>query len=161
MNDLPDLEALRNTHRKYVGEVKDEPEWRVLTGSAIWCKHTGDVDGAIDEMRKAIDLTRTVPNLLEETAMSLNYLADLYLLKNADDRAEEVLRESIEFSRSRYPFLLAANLCILAGIQNRNGKYREALAAAEESLRVSQEQSHSYGIERAEEIIGTIKRNLE
>src|SRR3712207_3629542 len=88
MNDLPDAEALKNAFRKYVGEI-DVPEWQALAGSAMWRKHAGDIDGAIEEMRKAISLTRTVSNLTKRTASYLNYLADLYLLKNGTDQAEE------------------------------------------------------------------------
>lgn len=159
MNDLPDLETLKSLYRKYVGEIEDEPEWRRLTGSAIYRKHTGDLSGAIEAMVKAIGLTRAVPNLAKETATNLNYLADLYLLKDAQEQAEEALRESIELSRPRYPGLLAANLWSLAGIQTRKGEHREALALAEESRRLSQQEGHSYGVAQAEELIERIKMN--
>jgi hypothetical protein len=161
MKDLPDLEALKNAFRKYVGEVKDVPEWQALASSAMWRKHTGDIDGAIGEMVKAIGLTRTAPNLDERTASYLNYLADLYLLKDATGQAEGAIREAVELSRPRYPGLLADNLWILAGIQSRKGGHREALASAEEARHLYQQQSHSHGVAQAEELIERIKTNLE
>ena len=157
MNDLPDLEALKNASHDYVSEIKDATNWQFLKNSAIGHKHTGDLDRAIAEMVKAISLTRTRPNLTEETAMSLNYLADLYLLRNKNEEAEEALRESIALSRPRYPFLLAANLWILAGIQSSKGEIQEALASAEESLQLSQAHDDSYGVAQAKERIESIK----
>ncbi len=154
------MEWFKNTFRNHFEGNKDIQDWKTLEGAAIYRKHTGDLDGAVEAMVKSIDLTRTVPNLSERTATSLNYLADLYLLKDATEQAEEALRESIELSRPRYPGLLASNLWILAGIQNRKSEYREALASAEESRRLSQQQGHSYGVAQAEELIERIKMNL-
>src|SRR5205085_9449480 len=90
--------------------VIDMPEWQSVKSSAIWRRHAGDIDGAIGEMLQAIALTRPIPELARETALSLNYLADMYLMVGADEQAEEALRESIELSRPRFPLLLAANL---------------------------------------------------
>src|SRR6266446_4369191 len=109
------------------------PEWQSVKGSAIWRRHAGDIDGAICEMLKAIALTRPIPKLTRETALSLNYLADMYLMVGADDQAAEALRDSIELSRPRFPLLLAANLWILGRMQSRQGKRDEAVASAEES----------------------------
>jgi tetratricopeptide (TPR) repeat protein len=152
------MEWFKNTFRSDFEEINDVRDWEVLKSAAIYRKHTGDLDGAIDAMVKAISLTRPVPNLAERTASMLNYLAaDLYLAKNAIEQAEEALRESIELTRFRYPDLLADNLWVLGGIQNRKGERQEALASAEEARRLYQQQGHSYGVKQAEGLIERIK----
>jgi tetratricopeptide (TPR) repeat protein len=161
MNESPEMAAFKTIYRQYVEESKDVSAWQFLESSAIFRKHTGDIDGAIDAMVKAISLTRTVPNLAERTAINLNYLADLYLLKDANDEAEEALRESIALARPRDPGLLADDLWILAGIQSQKGEHREALASAEEARQLYQQQGHSYGVAQAEERIERIRTNLE
>src|SRR5438876_10103073 len=108
-------------------------------------------------MLKAIALTRPIPKLARETALSLNSLADMYLMVGADEQAEEALRESIELSRPRFPLLFAANLWILGGIQSRQGKCDEAIASAEESRRLCQEHGHPYGVRQAEELLDRIR----
>jgi tetratricopeptide (TPR) repeat protein len=135
-------------------------EWQSLKGSAISRKHAGDIDGAISELLKAIRLTREVPNLAQETENSLNYLADLYLLKNAITQAEETIRDTIELARSRQSFHLGCHLSILAEIQILKGEYREALASAEEARHQFQQKAHSHGVSTAEELIERIKSNL-
>jgi hypothetical protein len=67
------------------------PEWRAVAGSAMMRRQTGDTDGAILDMVKAVGLTRQNPKLAEQTASLLNYLADLYLDAGADDQAEAAL----------------------------------------------------------------------
>ncbi len=163
MNESADrLQWFRNAYRKYAEDIKDVADWEFLEHAAIYRKHTGDLDGAIDAMVKAIGLTRAIPNLAEETATMLNYLAgDLYLPKGAADFAEEAIREAIEISRPRFPGLLAANLWILAGIQTRKGENHEALASAEEARLLYQQQGHSHGVAQAEQLIATIKSDLE
>jgi tetratricopeptide (TPR) repeat protein len=136
------------------------PKWQSTKGSAIWRRHIGDIQGAIGDMLKAIAMTRPVRKLSEETAVSLNYLADLYLVAGADELAEEALRESVKLARPRYPYLLAANLLILGGMQLRQGKSREALASAEESLRLSQREKHDYGVRQAEELLQKVRAQL-
>jgi len=140
--------------------VIDMLKWQCTKGSAFWRRHHGDVEGAIADMLKAVEMTRPVRKLAKETAVSLNYLADLYLVAGADDRAEEALRESIALARSRHPHLLAANLWILGRMQLRQGKVREALASAEESLQVSRRVKHEYGVRRAEELIQEVRTQL-
>jgi tetratricopeptide (TPR) repeat protein len=155
-------EWFKNTFRKQFEDIKDVQDWKVLKDAAIYRKHTGDLDGAIDAMEQAVRLMRTIPHLAEETALNLNYLAaELYLPRNAIHEAEQAIRESMELSRLQYAGLLAANFWILAGILNRKGEYREALASAEESLRLSQQQEHPYGVAQAEELIAQIKTNLQ
>jgi tetratricopeptide (TPR) repeat protein len=135
-------------------------KWQCTKSSAFWRRHNGDIEGAIAEMLQAVAMTRPVRRLAKETAVSLNYLADLYLVAGADDRAEEALRESIALARPRYPCLLAANLWILGGMQLRQGKAREALASAEESLRVSRRAKHDYAVRRAEGLIQEVRTQL-
>jgi len=154
------LEAFKKASRELVGNIKDVPAWQVLYGSAIGHKYTGDIDCAINDMVKCISLTRTKKDLMETTATNLNYLADLYLINDASDQAETALQESIELSRFRFPLLLADNLWILAGIQNRKGRYEEALASAQESLRVCEDQGHSHGVLQAQRLIETIETNV-
>jgi hypothetical protein len=153
------LEWFRGTFRDQFEDINGIQDWYVLSSAAIYRKHTGDLDGAIAAMVKSVGLTRSVPKLSEQTAIHLNYLADLYLLKEADDLAEGALRESIALSRPRYPLLLGANLWILAGVQNRKGERREALASAEEARRLYQQHGHPYGVAQAEELIERIKAN--
>ena len=135
-------------------------KWQCTTNSAIWCRHNGDIEDAITEMLKAVEMTRPVRKLAKETAVSLNYLADLYLVAGVDDRAEEALRESIALARPRNPHLLAANLWILGRMQLRQGKVPEALASAEESLLVSRRVKHDHGVRRAEELIQEVQTQL-
>jgi ATP/maltotriose-dependent transcriptional regulator MalT len=130
-----------------------------LSDASIYRKHTGNLDGAIDAMVKSIAITRTKPRLAEETALNLNFLADLYLLNKETDHAETAIRESIVLARPHYPHLLAANLWILASIQFRKGEIPQALASAEESRRLCQEANHSYGVSQADELIGSIKKS--
>ena len=138
-------------------DVVDVPEWQSLKSTAILCRHAGDLDDAIRNLLRAIELTRSIPELAQETALSLNYLADIYLLVGADEPAEEALRESIELSRPRFPLLLAANLWILGGMQCRQGRHHEALASAEESRRLCQQHGHSHGVGEAEELLERIR----
>lgn len=153
------MEWFKTTFGPQFENIEGIQDWQVLSSAAIYRKHTGDLDGAIEAMVKSIDLSRAIANLAKETATSLNYLADLYLLMDAPEQAEEALRESIELSRPHYPGLLAANLWSLAGIQTRKGEHREALASAEESRRLSQQQDHSYGVAQADELIERIQMN--
>lgn len=159
MNYSEKMEWFKNTFGPQFEDIEGIRDWQVLSSAAIYRRHTGNLDGAIEAMVKSIDLSRAIANLAKETATSLNYLADLYLLKDAPEQAEDALRQSIELSRPRYPGLLAANLWILAGIQTRKGEHREALASAEESRRLSQQQGHSYGVAQAEDLIERIKMN--
>src|SRR5262245_35599874 len=105
-------------------------------------------------------MTRPVRKLAQDTATSLNYLADLYLLAGADNRAEDALLESIALAWPRCYTLLAANLWILGSMQLRQGNLREALASAEESLQVSTRHKHDHGVKRAEELIQEIQAQL-
>ena len=151
------MEWFKNTFRDRFEDVKDVQDWKVLKDAAIYRRHTGDLHGAIEAMVKAIGLTRAIPTLSKDTATNLNYLADLYLTKNAIDQAEEAIREAVELSRPLSPGLLADNLWVLAGIQNRKGERREALASAEEARRLYQQQGHSHGVAQAEGLIERIK----
>jgi len=130
--------------------------------SAFSHRHNGDVKRAIADTIKAIEMIRPERKRAKETAESLNYLADLYLLAGADDRAEEALRESIGFARPRYPHVLSANFWILGNMQLRQGKAREALASAEESLREGRRllKPNDYAVRRAEELIREIRERL-
>jgi tetratricopeptide (TPR) repeat protein len=136
-------------------------DWQSLSSSAIARRHSGDIHGAIDDMIKAISLARTIPNLVKETSVDLNYLADMYLECNALGEAETAIREAVELSRPRFPGLLAANLCGLAEIQRLKGEHREALVSAEEARRLYQEESHSHGVAQTEELVERIKTELE
>jgi tetratricopeptide (TPR) repeat protein len=136
-------------------------EWQSLKGSAILRRHAGDLEGAIAEFLKAIAMTRPLPNLAQETAISLNYLADMYIELGADAQAEQVLRESIELARPRFPLLLAADLWILAEMQNRQGMRDEAVKSAEESRRLCEEHDHPYGVRQAEDLLERIRVNPE
>ncbi len=161
MNNPQDrFEWFKNAYRQYAGDIADVTDWQYLQSAAIYRKHTGDLDGAIEAMVKAITLMRKVTTLSEETATNLNYLADLYLTKNATEQAYEALREAIELSRPHFPGLLAANLRGLAEIQRQKGEYREALASAEEARQLDQQLGDSYGVTRAEELIKEIKPHL-
>ena len=136
------------------------PKWQVLFGSAIGRKHSGDIDGAIEDMIMCVTLTKPDVALAEYTATNLNYLADLYLTKNETDCAESILRESIELSRFRFPHLYADNLCILGGIQRGMGKHQEALASAQESLRICEAAAYAYGVTRAKQLISIVENSL-
>jgi tetratricopeptide (TPR) repeat protein len=161
MNDEEKMEWFKNAYRQYLN-IEGVSDWRVLNDAAIFRKHAGDIDGAIEALVKAINLTRPVLNLAERTAMMLNYLAaELYLTKNATEQAEAAIREAVELSRTLSLGLVADNLWVLAGIQSRKGEHREALASAEEARQLYQQQGHSYGVGQAEELIGRIKPSLE
>jgi tetratricopeptide (TPR) repeat protein len=162
MNDSQDrFEWFKNAYRKYTEDITDITDWQYLRSAAIYRKHTGDLDGAIAAMVKAVSLIRTIPTLARETATSLNYLADLYLHKNAIQQAEEAIREAVALSQPHFPYLLAANLWVLAWIQGRKGERREALASAGEARRLYQQQGHSHGVARAEELIERINADSE
>jgi tetratricopeptide (TPR) repeat protein len=160
-DSLDRLEWFKNAYRKYAEDITDVTDWKYLQQAAIYRKHTGDLDGAIEAMVKAISSTRAVPPLSKETATNLNYLADLYLTKDAVEPAEEAIREAVELSRHGLPGLLADNLWILAGIQARKGEHREALASAEEARHLYEQQGHSHGVGQAEELIERIKADSE
>ena len=137
-------------------------QWQCTVNSAIWYRHNGDIERAITETLKAIEMTRPVRKFAKETADSLNYLADLCLLAGDDDPAEEALRESIAFARPRYPHLLSANFWILGSMQLRQGRVRKALASAQESLREARRltKSNDYAVRRAEELIRDVRERL-
>jgi tetratricopeptide (TPR) repeat protein len=135
--------------------------WQSLRDSAISRRHSGDVGGAIEDITRAVALIRTSPQLAESAATMLNYLADMYLDSNAVEDAETAIREAVEISRSLSPILLAANLWILAEIQSRRGEQREALTSAEGAHCLYEQEGHSHGKGRAEELIKRIKSSLE
>jgi tetratricopeptide (TPR) repeat protein len=154
MNDSAQLlEWFRATFRKNFETIEHVQDWKVLESAAIYRKHTGDIDGAVEAMLKAIKVMRKDPLLVKETASNLNYLADLFLLKHAIESAEEAVRESIVLSESRFPGLLADNLWILAGIQGLKKKYREAVELARMAGHLYHQQNHSHGVAQAEELI--------
>lgn len=160
MNDSQDrFEWFQNAYRKYAGDIADVTDWQYLENAAIYRKQTGDIDGAIEAMVKAISLARTTPNLAEKAATMLNYLADMYLDCNVLGAAETAIWEAVELSRPRYPCLLAANLAMLAEIQRLKGEHRGALASAEEARHLYQQQGHTHGVAQAEELIERIKTN--
>jgi tetratricopeptide (TPR) repeat protein len=162
MNDSQDrFEWFKNAYRKYAEGITDSTDWQYLQSAAIYRKHTGDLDGAIEAMEKAISQMRTIPILSKQTATNLNYLADLYLTMNATEQAEEAIREAVELSRPLFPSLLADNLLVLGEIQRQKGEHREALASAEEARHLYNQQGHSHGVAQAEELIERIKTNLE
>jgi tetratricopeptide (TPR) repeat protein len=158
MNDWQDrFEWFKNNFRKYAEDLTDVTDWQYLRSAATYRKHTGDLEGAIKAMVKAISLTKTVPTLSKETATMLNYLADMYMDRNAIGEAEIAIREAVEFSRPSSPGLLGDNLLGLAEITRLKGEYREALASAEEARHLYQQQGHSYGVARVEKLIERIK----
>lgn len=162
MNGSQDrFEWFKNAYRKYAEDIKDVTDWQYLENAAIYRKRTGDLDGAIEAMVKAISLARATPTLAEKTATMLNYLADMYLDCNALGEAETAIREAVELSRPRFPSLHAANLWMLAEVQRQKGEHREALASAEEARHLYQQQGHSHGVAQAEELIERIKPKLE
>ena len=136
-------------------------DWQSLKSSAIARRHSGDIHGAIEEMTKAINLAKSIPNLAKQVAVNLNYLADMYLECNALAEAETAIREAVELSRTRFPGLLDDNLLGLAEIQSRKGEHCEALASAEEARRAYQQENHAYGVAQADELIERIKTHLE
>jgi tetratricopeptide (TPR) repeat protein len=151
------LEWFTKTFREYAQDLRDVTDWRFLKNAAIYRRHTGDIDGAIEALVKAIGLMKADPQNSEQMATSLNYLADLYLTKDAIAEAEMVIRDAVELSRPAYPSLLGANLWILAGILLRKGEKREALAAAEESREVYQQEGNLHGVGEADELIRKIR----
>ena len=156
MNSFRDLEWFKSAFGKYGEDVRDSTDWKALKGSAIYRKHTGDIQGAIDAMVKSIDFTKSVPELANESAMNLNFLADLYMLGNAFEKAETTLRESIALARPNFPVLLADNLLGLGAILSQKGCYVNALVSAEEALDLYQQQGLSHGIIQAEQLIRNI-----
>jgi tetratricopeptide (TPR) repeat protein len=161
MNDWQDrFEWYKNTFRKYAEDITDITDWQYLESAGIYRKHTGDFDGAIKAIAKAISLAKKVPILSKETATMLNYLAALYMDCNAIGDAEIAIREAVELSRPHFPGLLADNLLGLAEIQRLKGENREALASAEEARCSYQQVDHSYGAAQAEELIEQIKTNM-
>lgn len=133
------------------------PEWQRLTGSAIVRKHRGDIDGAIVELLEAINLTRTVLKLFDQTEISLQTLADLYLTKNLIGLAEETIRDAIKIARPRRSFYLGDHLLILAEILKLKGEFRDALASAQEASRMHQRNNHAHGVMVANELIERLK----
>ena len=162
MNDLQDrVEWFKNAYRKFAEDLTDVNDWQYLENAAIYRKHTGNCDGAVEAMIKAISLTRTIPNLAEKTATMLNYLADIYLDGNALGEAETAICEAVELSRPRFPSLLAANLLVLAEIQMLKGEHGEALASSEEARHLYQQEGHSHGVAQAKGLIERIKTKTE
>lgn len=139
----------------------DLPTWQALKSSAIGRRHSGDLNGAIEDLTKAIGIARTSPQLAERTAIMLNYLTDIYLDCSALAEAEAAIREAVELSRPRFPGLLADNLWMLAEVQRQKGEYAEALASAEESQRSYRQADHSYGAAQAEKLIERIKSHVD
>jgi tetratricopeptide (TPR) repeat protein len=157
-----DVEWFANTYRRFAENIKDINDWQYLRNAAIYRKHCGDLDGAIEAMLKAIDIARALPDLAEQTATMLNYLAaDLYLPKSAIEAAEQAIRQAVELSQPCFPGLLANNLWILANIHSQKGEYSAALASAEEARRLHKQQLHSHGVALAEALIREIEGKLE
>lgn len=162
MKDSLKMEWFKNTYGSSFQDLSSVSDWIVLKNAAIFRKHAGDIDGAIEAMVKAIGLMRAAPNLVKETVINLNYLAaDLYLAKNATKQAEAAIREAVELSRPLPPSLLADNLLVLAAVLSQQGNYGEARASAEEARQLYQQQGHSYGVGQAEELIGRMRPILE
>ncbi len=138
--------------------IADMPRWQSLKGSAILRKHAGDIDGAIADMLLSISLTRPVPDLSEQTELSLNYLCvELYMAKDALDLAEGAIRDAIAIARRRQSSYLGDHLLVLAGLQYRVGRHQLAQSSAEEARIVYQHENNSHGISRAQEIVQKAK----
>lgn len=157
MNDSQDrLEWFKNTYRNFAQDLTGVTDWQYLRSAAIYRKLTGDLDGAIEAMAKAIGMMAADPRLIRETAISLNYLADLYITKSALDPAEETILKAVALSRSHHSTLLGDNLMILANVQRLKGDYRIALNTAEEARQVYKDQGHAHGVALTEELIRKI-----
>lgn len=166
MNTKDSLEAERyeqnmkwfkETYAEKFRDLSSVSDWKVLKAAVTYRKLTGDIDGAIEAMVTAIGIMRASPNLIEEMAESLHYLAaELYRSKNAMEQAEVTMREAIELSRSLRSSHLADNLQVLASMLTQQGVYGEARASAEEARQLYQQQGHSYGVAQAEELIKRI-----
>jgi tetratricopeptide (TPR) repeat protein len=133
------------------------PEWQKHSNAAIFHEHQGNIELAIEEKRRCIDILRRLPALIREMAISLNYLAHLYLCQGDTDHAETAIREAIDINRSIDSVNLHCDLLILAEILWQYGRCGEALQAAEESLTVSERLGHAHGIGLATDVIKKIK----
>ena len=133
------------------------PQWQQLSHEAIFHKHHGNIQLAIEFQRKCIDVLRGVPTLISEAAIKLNYLADLYLLNRDAEHAEDAIRESVAINRSIDSPFLSSDLLILARILWQKGRCGEALQTAEEALQVSQRMGNAHDIEIANQTINEIK----
>ncbi len=140
--------------------MNDGPEWQRLKSEAVWLRHQGEIDGAIVEMLNAIQLTRATPALAERSASYLNYLADLYLAKEATDQAEAALTESIALCRAGQFAMLPDDLLMLSEVQCRKGDYQAAATSAEEARRLYHQQGHDYGVGQADNMIDNLKARV-
>lgn len=152
----------KNTYGKYFEDISGIQDWQFLESAAIYRKHTGDLDGAIEAMTKAIGLTRNVPALAEKTCSMLNYLAaELFECKEEYDRAEEAIREALQISANLPSIIHGDNLLILARVQFAKGHFREALASAEQAREAYQSRGYAHAVAQAAELIEKIKANIQ
>ncbi len=152
-----DLEWLKRTHQNSLRDISSISDWSTLKNAAIMRKHTGDLDGAIEAMEKAVGLLRKIPDCIEEASKGLNYLAaELYLAKNAIEQALAAIQEAVDISQSLNPSIHADNLVVLAAIQLKGGSFAKALASAREARQLYVFVGHTYGVTQADELIGRI-----
>ena len=52
------LEWFKKAYENYAGDLTDVKDWQYLQRSAVYRKHIGDIDGAIESLVKAISLAR-------------------------------------------------------------------------------------------------------
>jgi tetratricopeptide (TPR) repeat protein len=156
------MKWFKDTYGKHFEDISDIHDWKLLESAAIYRKHTGDLDGAIEAMTKAIGLTRNVPALAEKTCSMLNYLAaELFECKEEHDRAEEAIREALQLSADLPSSIHGDNLLILARLQFAKGQYREALASAVRAREVHQNRGHAHGVAQAAELLEKINANIQ
>lgn len=126
--------------------------WRSLESLAVRQRVRGHPAEAIAYMEQAITMTRGTPELQEETATMLNYLADTYLQEELLDQAEATIREAIQLTVAQ-PMSHADNLLILASILHKKHRQHEAEQAGREGLRLVRQEygwDHAYasGVEK-------------
>lgn len=108
----------------------------VLNNMALVYRETGELAQVANCLEGALELIRALPDRVQETAITYNNLAALYLASGEEERAEWAIRMAMDtFARCAREENVhyAAGLNSLAGLLYQKGEYRKALELYEQS----------------------------
>ena len=108
----------------------------VLNNMALVHRETGELAQAAQYLEGALELICAMPDRVQETAITYNNLAALYLASGEEERAEWAIRMAMDtFARCAREENVhyAAGLNSLAGLLYQKGEYHRALELYEQS----------------------------
>lgn len=108
----------------------------VLNNMALVYRETGELVQAANCLEGALELICALPDRVQETAITYNNLASLYLASGQEEKAENAIRKAMDtFAQCdrEENVHYAAGLNSLAGLLYQKGEYQKALELYEQS----------------------------